>query len=110
MSETCQKVISSYWDEMTVELQIYEYSVNSNGSFLGNNLYWRHMAGKLPAVVPLGLVACAGTVLLILGVDIPLYIERWRIGKRSGLRSGRGLEDPVVRRQRGLTGAMRYFG
>ena len=76
-------------------------------------VYWRHTAGELPAVVPLGLVACAGTMLLILGVDIPLYIERWRIGKRSGLRSGRGLEDPVVRRrvtQRGLTGAMRYFG
>jgi len=99
-----------YSDEVTIELQIYEYSVNSNRSFLGNKLYWRHTAGKLPAVVPLGLVACAGTMLLILGVDIPLYIERWRIGKRSGLRSGRGLEDPVVRRrvtQRGLTGAMR---
>ena len=33
-------------------------------------VYWRHTAGELPAVVPLGLVACAGTVLLILGVDI----------------------------------------
>jgi hypothetical protein len=35
-------------------------------------------------------------------VDIPLYITRWRIGKRSGLRYLRvveGLKDAVVRRR-----------
>jgi hypothetical protein len=65
-------------------------------------LYWRNTTGGLPAVVPIGLVACVGTVLLILGVDIPLYIERWRIGKRSGLRYLNlvdGLKDAVVRRR-----------
>ena len=40
--------------------------------------------------------------MLILAVDIPLYITRWRIGKRAGLRYLRvveGLKDAVVRRR-----------
>jgi hypothetical protein len=52
--------------------------------------------------VPIGLIACAGTALLILAVDIPLYITRWRLGKRAGLRYLRvveGLKDAVVRRR-----------
>src|SRR5262245_51253339 len=65
-------------------------------------LYWRHMTGAPPMWVPIGLIACAGTVALILMVDIPLYITRWRIGKRDGLRYLRvveGLKDAVVRRR-----------
>lgn len=64
-------------------------------------LYWQHTAGALPVWVPIGLLACAGTAALILAVDIPLYITRWRIGKRAGLRYLRvveGLKDAVVRR------------
>ena len=65
-------------------------------------LYWRHMTGAPPMWVPIGLIACAGTVVLILMVDIPLYITRWRAGKRDGLRYLRvveGLKDAVVRRR-----------
>jgi hypothetical protein len=65
-------------------------------------LYWRHMTGAPPMWVPIGLIACAGTVALILIVDIPLYITRWRAGKRDGLRYLRvveGLKDAVVRRR-----------
>ncbi len=65
-------------------------------------LYWRHTAEALPMWVPIGLIACAGTAALILMVDIPLYITRWRIGKRAGLRYLRvveGLKDAVVRRR-----------
>jgi hypothetical protein len=65
-------------------------------------LYWRHTAGALPMWVPIGLIACAGAAVLILAVDIPLYITRWRIGKRAGLRYLRvveGLKDAVVRRR-----------
>jgi len=65
-------------------------------------LYGRHAAGDLPIWVPIGLIACAGTAVLILAVDIPLYIARWRIGKRAGLRYLRvveGLKDAVVRRR-----------
>ena len=65
-------------------------------------LYWRHTAGDLPMWVPIGLLACAGTAVLILMVDVPLYIARWRIGKRAGLRYLRvveGLKDAVVRRR-----------
>jgi hypothetical protein len=65
-------------------------------------IYWRHTAEVLPIWVPIGLFACAGTAALILMVDIPLYITRWRIGKRAGLRYLRvveGLKDAVVRRR-----------
>lgn len=65
-------------------------------------LYWRHTAGDLPLWVPIGLIACAGTAVLILMVDVPVYITRWRIGKRAGLRYLRiveGLKDTVVRRR-----------
>jgi hypothetical protein len=65
-------------------------------------IYWRHTAEVLPIWVPIGLIACAGTAALILMVDIPLYITRWRIGKRAGLRYLRvveGLKDAVVRRR-----------
>ena len=52
--------------------------------------------------VPIGLIACAGTAALILMVDVPLYIARWRIAKRNGSRYLRiidGLKDCVVRRR-----------
>jgi len=65
-------------------------------------IYGRHTAGTLPLWVPIGLIACGGTAVLILTVDIPLYIARWRIGKRTGLRYLRvleGLKDAVVRRR-----------
>ena len=69
---------------------------------IGLVLYWRHTAGTLPMWVPIGLIACAGAAILILTVDIPLYIARWRIGKRAGsryLRVVEGLKDAVVRRR-----------
>ena len=69
---------------------------------VGLVIYWRHTGWATPMWVPIGLIACAGTVALILIVDIPLYITRWRIGKRAGLRYLRvveGLKDAVVRRR-----------
>jgi len=65
-------------------------------------LYWRHTAGAMAVWVVIGLIACAGTLVLILGVDIPLYIRRWRTRKRAGLRYLRvveGLKDAIVRRR-----------
>lgn len=65
-------------------------------------IYWQHAAGVLPLWVPIGLIACAGTAILILTVDIPLYISRWRTAKCTGLRYLRivdGLKDSVVRRR-----------
>ena len=65
-------------------------------------IYWQHTAGALPMWVPIGLIACAGTAALILTVDIPLYVMRWRIAKSAGLRHLRvveGLKDAVVRRR-----------
>jgi hypothetical protein len=64
-------------------------------------IYWQQTGGALPLWVAIGLIASAGTTALIILVDIPLYITRWRIGKRAGLRYLRiveGCKDAVVRR------------
>lgn len=55
----------------------------------------------LPLWVIGGLMASAGTTALIMFVDIPLYIARWRTGQRVGMRYLRirdGLKDAFVRR------------
>jgi hypothetical protein len=65
-------------------------------------IYSQHAGGGLPLWVVIGLIACAGTTALIMFVDIPLYIARWRTGKRAGLRYLRirdGLKDAFLRRQ-----------
>src|SRR5262245_9448570 len=65
-------------------------------------IYHEQTGGGLPLWVAIGLIASAGTTALIMFVDIPLYIARWRTGKRVGLRYLRirdGLKDAFVRRQ-----------
>src|SRR5262245_8274087 len=65
-------------------------------------IYYEVTGGGLPSWVAIGLIASAGTIALIMFVDIPLYIARWRAGKRAGLRYLRirdGLKDAFVRRQ-----------
>ena len=65
-------------------------------------IYAQQAGGGLPLWVVIGLIACAGTTALIMFVDIPLYIARWRTGKRAGLRYLRirdGLKDALLRRQ-----------
>ena len=65
-------------------------------------IYYEQTGGGLPLWVAIGLIASAGTTALIMFVDIPLYIARWRTGRRAGLRYLRirdGLKDAFVRRQ-----------
>ena len=66
-------------------------------------IYSQHTGGGLPVWIVTGLIASAGTTALIVFVDIPLYIARWRTGRRAGLRYLRirdGLKDAFVRRHR----------
>jgi len=65
-------------------------------------IYYEQTGGGLPLWVAIGLIASAGTTALIMFVDIPLYVARWRTGRRAGLRYLRirdGLKDAFVRRQ-----------
>ena len=65
-------------------------------------IYSQHTGSGLPLWVVMGLIASAGTTILIVFMDIPLYISRWRTNQRAGLRYLRicdGLKDAVVRRQ-----------
>ena len=65
-------------------------------------IYFQQIGGALPLWVVIGLIASAGTIALIVFVDIPHYIARWQTGRRAGLRYLRirdGLKDAFVRRQ-----------
>jgi hypothetical protein len=64
-------------------------------------IYYEQTGGGLALWVAIGLIASAGTTALIIFVDIPLYISRWRTGRRAGsryLRFREGLKDAFVRR------------
>lgn len=69
---------------------------------LGLWLSWRHMTADIRILSGVGMVACAGAVLLMLAVDVPMYIARWRQGRSSGARYltvVEGLKDALRRRQ-----------
>jgi hypothetical protein len=69
---------------------------------VGLVIYSQQIGGALPLWVVIGLIASAGTIALIVFVDIPHYIACWRTGRRAGLRYLRirdGLKDAFVRRQ-----------
>jgi hypothetical protein len=62
--------------------------------------------GQVPAysriLCGLGMVACAGAAFLMLAVDVPMYLARWRHAKTSGVRYlslMEGLRDALQRRR-----------
>ena len=62
--------------------------------------------GQMPAgsriLSSLGMVACAGAALLMLAVDVPMYLARWRHARSSGVRYlslMEGLRDALQRRR-----------
>ena len=63
-------------------------------------------AGQMPAdsriLSRFGMVACAGAAVLMLAVDVPMYLARWRHARRTGVRYlslVEGLRDALQRRQ-----------
>ena len=69
---------------------------------LGLWLSWGHMTADIRILSGVGMVACAGAVLLMLAVDVPMYIARWRQGRISGARYltvVEGLKDALRRRR-----------
>lgn len=65
-------------------------------------IFRQQTSGALPLWIPIGLAACAGTAALILLVDVPLYLRRWRIAKRAGQRYLHivvGLRDAMISRR-----------
>ena len=62
--------------------------------------------GPMPAdssiVVGLGMAACVGAAILMLAVDVPMYLTRWRHARSSGVRvlsMTEGLRDALQRRR-----------
>ena len=69
---------------------------------LGLALSWGHMTTGVRILSGVGMAACAGAILLMLAVDVPMYFARWRQGRRSGVRYlpvMEGLRDAVRRRR-----------
>ncbi len=65
-------------------------------------LSWGHMSADVRVLSVVGLVACAGATFVMLGVDVPMYVARWRHGRRSGvqyLSVTEGLKDALRRRR-----------
>jgi hypothetical protein len=69
---------------------------------LSLSLSWGHMPEGVRILSGIGMAACAGAALLMLGVDVPMYIARWRQGRCSGVRYlpvMEGLKDALERRR-----------
>jgi hypothetical protein len=61
-----------------------------------------HMPADLRILGGVGIVACAAAALLMLAVDVPMYLARWRHGRSAGVRYlpvMEGLKDAIQRRR-----------
>ena len=69
---------------------------------LSLGLSWGHMPADSRILSMFGMVACAGGALLMLAVDVPMYLARWRQARDSGVRylsMMEGLRDALQRRR-----------
>jgi hypothetical protein len=65
-------------------------------------LSWGQVPTDIRLLSGVGMVACASAALVMLGVDVPMYLARWRHGRRSGLRYlslMEGMKDALQRRR-----------
>jgi hypothetical protein len=69
---------------------------------LSLGLSWGHLPPHVRILSGVGMVACVGAALLMLAVDVPMYLARWRQGRRGGVRYlpvMEGLQDALRRRR-----------
>jgi hypothetical protein len=69
---------------------------------VGLALSWSHLSPALRPVAGVGLLACAGGVYLMLAIDVPMYVARWRASRaasRRFLTVTEGVVDSVRRRR-----------
>jgi len=63
---------------------------------------WPHASSNLlRGLLVLGLVGCVGSAILMSGIDVPMYIKRFREGREQNetlLSVGEGFKDALVRR------------
>jgi hypothetical protein len=65
-------------------------------------LSWTHMPAGLRILSGLGMAACAGAAFLMLAIDVPMYLARWRDGRSSGVQYlpvMEGVKDALRRRR-----------
>jgi hypothetical protein len=69
---------------------------------LSLGLTWGQMPAGIRILSWVGMVACAGAAFLMLAVDVPMYLARWRHARSSGVRYlslTEGLRDALQRRR-----------
>lgn len=69
---------------------------------LSLGLTWEQIPADSRMLSRFGMVACAGAALLMLAVDVPMYLARWRHARSSGVRYlslMEGLGDALQRRR-----------
>src|SRR5262245_37943761 len=69
---------------------------------LSLGLSWGHMPAGIRALGGIGLVACTVAAFVMLVVDVPMYLARWRHGRSRGVRYlpvMEGLKDALQRRR-----------
>ena len=69
---------------------------------LSLGLTWGQMPAGSRMLSGLGMVGCAGAAFLMLAVDVPMYLARWRHARSSGVRYlslMEGLRDALQRRR-----------
>lgn len=62
---------------------------------------WSYTDGALRLAIAAGIVCCAGTALLVVLVDVPMYLARWRHYRRAAhsyMPLSDGLHDTLIRR------------
>jgi hypothetical protein len=63
---------------------------------------WNRVPANLHVLGAIGIAACAGAAFVMLVVDVPMYVSRWRRSKSTGVRFlpvVDGLRDALVRRR-----------
>lgn len=64
---------------------------------------WPHATGTtLKGLLVLGLIGCVASAILMSGIDVPMYVKRYREGQAQGERFlgvGEGFRDAAVRRE-----------
>jgi hypothetical protein len=63
---------------------------------------WRHVPASLQLLSWLGLLACAGAAFVMVAIDVPMYLARWRESRSRGVRFlpiREGMRDALSRRQ-----------
>ena len=63
---------------------------------------WLHVEGMMRGLIVVGWIGCAGSAYVMSGLDVPMYVRRWRHERAAGTvfrTFGSGVADAIARRE-----------